>query len=448
MFPVNRSNSMTRSFAKFMNRIRRPSPALLIAIVLGLLGIGAGAVFGWARYHLWAAERALKNYDFDQAHGELQLYVKVRSGDADVHLLAAQIARRCDAYDEAEKHLREAFQQSGMTEGFALERSLLSAQQGNFEAVERSLWGRTGPDYPEAVLVLEALAKGYANHNRQAQTLFCLNLLLERDPNHPYALLARARAWEDRAAHGEKDRDEDALRDFEKAVELRPTFDARFGLAGALYRVGRVRDALSQYEQLHQLRPAQIEVVLGLARCRYSLHEVQESKRLLQEVLDAQPDHAGALLELGRALLHEGQLGEAESLLRRAVTYSPPYQTEPLRVLCRCLEAEKKPEESRQFTDELERREAAVIDVERLTAQAGREPLNVSLRYDIALKLIALGREEDGIAALKSVLDLDPRHVPANERLANYFEKLGQTDRAAQYHRAAALADDANLGNK
>src|SRR5262249_39674781 len=146
--------------------------------------------------------------------------------------------------------------------------------------------------YPEAVLVLEALAKGYANRYRHGQVLVCLNILLDREPRHPQALLMRARAWEDRAAHGEKERNHDALRDFERAVELSPTFEARLGVAGALYRVGRPYDALNEYEQLRQLQPTHAEVLLGLARCRHSLHEVDEARRLLDELLDAQPNAA------------------------------------------------------------------------------------------------------------------------------------------------------------
>jgi tetratricopeptide (TPR) repeat protein len=413
-----------------------------------LIGAGTAAFFGWTHYQLWAAERALKRYAFDEAQGHLDSYMELRSGDADVHLLAAQIARRRDAYAEAEKHLTAAFQQGGMTETLALERSLLTAQQGNFESVERSLWGRTGPDYPEAVLVLEALAKGYVNHFRQAQTLFCLNLLLEREPNHPNALLARARAWEDRAAHGEKDREEDALHDYEKAVELNPTFEAQLGLAGTLYRTGRVHDALVQYERLYHAQPDNTELGLGLARCCFSVHRVQDAKQLLHKILDSSQDHAGALLELGRIRLHEYATPEAESLLRRAVANSPLYRSEPLRLLCRCLELANKPEESQQFGDELGRREAAVLEVERMTSQAGREPLNVSLRFEIGKKLTALGRDEDGAAALMSVIDLDPRHGPAHEVLADYFERIGRSERALHHRRSASVAGNSSPQNK
>jgi tetratricopeptide (TPR) repeat protein len=428
--------------------LRQHSRSVLLALILTLSAIGAAVLVGWPRYQLHAAEQALHRYAFDDAQQHMDRYFKIRSGDAAAHLLAAQIARRRDDYTGAEKHLAAALQQPGMTESISLERMLLTAQQGNFESAERSLWGRTGPEYPEAVVVLEALAKGYVNHYRQAQELYCLNLLLERDPNHPYALLARARAWEDRAAHGEKEREEDALRDYEKAVELYPTFDARLGLAGTLYRVGRVHDAAYQFEQLYAEHPEHTEVIFGLARCRYSLHQVSEAKQLFRKVLDAQPEHAGALLDLGSVLVHEGKLAGAESVLQRAVACSPRFRPEPLRVLSRCLEAAGKSAEAGRIADELKKRDAEVIEVERMSSRAAKDPRNVALRYEVAVKLTALGREHDGAAALLSAIDLDPRHGPAHESLANYFERQGQTDRAELHRRMAAANAETGTGIK
>jgi predicted Zn-dependent protease len=177
-------------------------------------------------------------------------------------------------------------------------------------------------------------------------------------------------------------------------------------------------------------------VLFGLARCRYSLHEVQESKQLLQQVLEQQPDHASALLDLGRVMIHEGRWVEAETWLRQAVAHSPRFHSEPVRVLCRCLEAANKTEEARQCAAELVQREAEVIEVERMTSQARREPLNSSLRMEIARKLMALGREQDGVAALMTLIDLDSRHEPAHEALAEFFERTGQTERALRHRRA------------
>jgi tetratricopeptide (TPR) repeat protein len=409
---------------------------VLSALILAIAAAGVTAVGVWAQYHLDAAQRALERYAFDEAQHHLDLCLKVRSSSAAVHLLAAQTARRRDAYKEAEAHLADCIRLGGMTPATALERMLLTAQQGDLDGVETPLRARAGADNPEAVLVLEALAKGYANRFWDSNALVCLNILLARRPQHPEALFLRARAWENRAAKGEKEREQDALNDYEKAIELVPSFEAQLGLAGTLYRVGRPWEAMCMYERLRPLQPANPTLLLGLARCRYNLNEVDEAQRLLDELLEQYPNHAAALLERGRLALHAGQLAEAEQWLRRAASASPRHQVGSHRVLCRCLEGADKTAEARQCLDELQAREAEVVDLERQVLRANREPRDVALRYEIAIQMMRLGREQDGVAALFFVLEQQPRHGPARAALADYLERVGQPDRAARHRRA------------
>jgi tetratricopeptide (TPR) repeat protein len=363
--------------------------------------------------------------------------LQVRPGSAPVHLLAAQAARRRDDYEGARRHLAAGVQLGGVTPATSLEHLLLAAQQGDLGGVEGQLQTRAADDGPEAVLAHEALAKGYVNCFWWSHALVCLNVLLERQPEHPQARLLRARLWEDRALRGEKERDRDALRDYQKALELNPTPAARLGLAGTLYRLGRPWDALLEYERLGHPQPAADELLLGLARCRYSLHEVDEARRLLDELLQQSPDHPAALLERGRLALHAGQLAEAERWLRRAADAAPRYDGAALRVLGRCLEAAHKTEEARRCRDELGRREGDVLRLERLTLRANREPHDVALRYEVALGLMGLGREQDGVGALLFVVEQEPHFGPAQAALAEYFERTGQPGRAARHRRAS-----------
>jgi tetratricopeptide (TPR) repeat protein len=427
---------MIQPFRTLTSPLRRHSRLSCLALILVVLAAGASALFLWPQYHVKAAQRALERYAFEEAQRHLELALKVRWGNAELHLLAAQTARRRDTYDEAERHLAECIRLGGMTSAAALERMLLTTQQGEFDREETTLRARTDPDDPDAVLVLEALAKGYANRFWNENSLVCLNILLQRRPDHPQALLMRARNWENRARKGEMEREQDALRDYEKAVDLDPSFEAQLGLAGTLYRVGRPWEALLIYERLRPAQPANPAVLLGLARCRYSLHEVDEAQRLLDELLEKSPGDAAALLERGRLALHAGQWDEAEKLLRRAASAAPRYDAEAQRALCRCLEAEDKTAEARSCREELHQREAKILELERLILRANREPQDVALRYAIALELMRQGREQDGVAALFFILEQQPRHEPAREALADYFERTGQPGRAARHRRA------------
>jgi tetratricopeptide (TPR) repeat protein len=397
--------------------------------LLVFTALAAGGIFLAAEYQFRAAERDLDRHAFAEAQRGFDWYLRLHPSSARAHLLAAQAARRRDAYGEAEQHLDACIRLEGMAEPAALERLLLAAQQGDLGDIEAALKKSTGANDPYAGLVLEALAKGYLNRFWMNEALECLNRLLEREPKHVEALLMRARVWEDRAAKGEQEHELDALHDYEAAIEIDPTFTARLGLAGTLFRLGRPWDAAFEFERLHAEQPAEIEVLYGLARCRYSLHDVDEARRLLDEVLEAGPNQRGALLERGRLALHEGLLDDAEQCLSRAVAVAPEYDCEPLRLLHQCLQVEHKDNEAQRCFDLLCRKEADVVRVDRRMLQANRDPRNVALHFEVAMEVMGLEREQEGVAALFVVLELEPAHRPAHVALADYFERTGQRAR-------------------
>jgi tetratricopeptide (TPR) repeat protein len=430
-------------FSALVGLLRRRPGLLVLALLLVLLATGAVGVFFWSQYHLDSARQALDRHALDEAQHHLDLCLRVRFRSAAVHLLAAQTARRRDDLDRAEQHLAACLELDERTEAAGLERLLLTAQQGDLNDVEGLLRERTGADDPQAVLVLEALAWAYVHRCLQLDALVALNLLLKRQPQHPQALLMRARVWENLAQGGRTEREPNALADYEKAVELLPTsFEARLGQAGSLYRLGRPADALLEYERLHQRDATHAEVLLGLARCRYSVSDVHEARRLLDELLAQHPNHARGLLERGRLALHEGELAEAEKWLHQAVEAGPPCDREALRVLGRCLEAAHKDSEARRCLARLRQREAEFVRLDCLTMQVNRDPHNLPLRFNTSVQLLRFGRELEGVAGLYLVLEQQPRHGPAHAALADYFERTGQPARAARHRRASS--SDAN----
>jgi thioredoxin-like negative regulator of GroEL len=422
---------------------------LMAALAFVLAATAVAALYLWPQYHLRAAERAIEQYNFDEAQRHLDLCLKVRGKNSHLHFLAAQTARRRDAYEQAHEHLSACLELQGMAPAIALERLLLTAQQGDLDDMEGLLKARTAAHNPEAELVLEALAKGYLARFWESDALGCLDTLLERQPGHLPALLLRARVLESLADHGAPERDQDALSDYEKAIALSPSFAPRLGWAGTLYRVGKPWEAMLEFERLRALQPENAGVLLGLARCRYSLHEVDEARRLLDLLIEQLGDRdprgyaerkgkEAALLERGRLAIHAGQWADAEKWVRQAAALAPPFDVEPTRLLAQCLETEHKDEEARRCQELLREREARALGVERQILEANRDPRNVALRYEIALSLISLGQDRDGVSCLFLVLEQQPRHGPAHAALVDYFERTGQPDRAARHRKAVS----------
>ena len=78
-------------------------------------------------------------------------------------------------------------------------------------------------------------------------------------------------------------------------------------------------------------------LLLGLARCRFYSHELDQAQELLDTLLATQPDHVDALVERGRLALCRGQVPEAEQSLARATSVAP-WHREASRRLHACLE--------------------------------------------------------------------------------------------------------------
>jgi Tfp pilus assembly protein PilF len=59
------------------------------------------------------------------------------------------------------------------------------------------------------------------------------------------------------------------------------------------------------------------------------------------------------------------------------------------------------------------------------------------LRCEAGLILMRRGLEAEGLRWLESALAVDPRHAGTHQALADYFERTGDAERAAQHRRLA-----------
>ncbi len=386
---------------------------LAAAFLLAAAGAWAGACW-WTSTHLQAAREALARQRPELARRHLKRCLQVWPGSVEVRLLAAQAARRLDLDEEAEWHLTACEQRQGVTAATALEWSLLRAQRGELADVEGPLRDMVQHDHADSLLILEALAKGYRNTFRPEDVVDALDLLLQRQPDHLIGLRLRGQALEGLDVHDE------ARRDFQRAVDLDPdSVDTRLSLADCLARLGHTREAVAHYEYLRQRPPGSPEPILGLARCRHDLHELDEARRLIEDLLAERPDCVPALVEGGRLALQSGQVQQAEERLQRAVALAP-FDRDAWLVLHRCLEAQGKEEEDRRCQARLAAIEEDLMRLTTLRAQVLDTPQDAGLRCEIGMLLLRTGREPEGLRWLKSALQCDPNHRPARAALAEY----------------------------
>jgi tetratricopeptide (TPR) repeat protein len=381
-------------------------------------------------YYYRKGHQAVAHGDLSRAQAHFDHYLERQPDDADVRLSAARVARRRDAYADAERHLTIYEQLQGVTAGSALERALLRAQQGNLEGVEARLKAlASADDQPERVLILEALAKGSLAAYRPNEALSYLNLLLESEPGNVPELLLRAHTLE------KLERDEDALGDYQEAVRRVPGFfQARIGLAGALAAMGRIQEAITYYEQLLQEQPDQVEVVIGLAHCRHDNHELAAAAQLLDGLLTRQPDCLAALVEQARVAMHQGKPAEAERLLQRAARLAPENQ-DVFYLLYQCLQAQHKESEAQKYRAQLRQLEVATAREITLMARLRDSPRDASLRYEIGMVFLQRGQTQEGLHWLRGALEIEPAHEPSHAALADFFDRTGQPSLALEHRK-------------
>ena len=362
--------------------------ALLVVGGLVLLGLGglAGGTRLWADRHVQIAELALERNDLELAQQHLEQSLSLWNSRVDVHLLAARTARRRDDFDRADAHLTACERLERPGEAALLERALLIAQQGEPDSVRPHLETVLKQRPDQAPPILEALGKGYLNSFINNDALRCFNALLKLQPNHAQALLGRGKTY-DRLVRYDR-----AQADYRRAVELSPSLEeARLRLGESLYRSGRSWEAVPHYECLRWRIPVHTpEVLLGLARCRHDLGELEKARDLLDTLLTDHPGHAAARLELGRLAFHAGRTAEAEKWLRRAAA-SAPNDHDAHRALLLCLKALGKDAETRSCLAHLEQVDSQLQQLNALIHRTKDRRRDAPLRWEIGQLLDRLG---------------------------------------------------------
>jgi tetratricopeptide (TPR) repeat protein len=408
-------------------------PLVLLLVPLGLGGYHVGRHL-WADYHFRAAGRALERRDFGVAHHHLRACLTVHRRNPELLLLAARTARRANDYEAATQYLDLlALVQAGSAVGVR-ERLLAAAQQGQLDAAaEGQLWALVKDHHPESILILEALTRGYLHVYRLGSALECLQCWLARQPDCVQAMLWRGQIWE--GMH----REDEARNDYLRALELAPEDnDAHLRLAVFLAYTNQAAEALPHFERVRQKQPHNPTVVVGLARCHYVLGQTAQAEQLLDARLRDDPHDLAALRERGKIALYQGHVTEAEPWLRQTLELDP-YDSEGLSLLILCLHQQEKHAEARALSGQLKQVEADLDELAQLNREVLKDPENAGPRCQAGLLCLRNGQEQEGLRWFAGALQVDPQHRPTHQALADYFERTGLADRAAE-HRARALS--------
>jgi tetratricopeptide (TPR) repeat protein len=416
--------------------VRRP------ARTLGLLAFLAGLVMGavWVGRSLWAASH-LRAAREDVARGHnatalrhLREYRQFRPEGREAFLLSARVAWRGAAWSQAEEALDTYGRLYGDDEALVLERQLFRAARGEVEAARPLLQARIEQGGPEGGVALEALGAGLLHRLRWNDTAALLGHWLEREPGNIAALLLLGKL------HDQREEPAEAMQTYRQILEADPEHDeARLRLATALLQLSRGDEALAHLEYLRPRLPDNPEVMVQLARALSLQARRDEARALLDQCLRTHPDHAGALAELGLIAGHEGDATAAEEYLGRATRLDPGNLPARFQYY-RALNRNNKNAEADQELAAIRQAEADMLRIRELVqGRLQQAPNDPAVHYELGVIALRAGLVEEGVAWLRSALELRPDYARAHEALARYYQLAGNPAMAARHRQEARL---------
>jgi tetratricopeptide (TPR) repeat protein len=398
---------------------------LALLLLLSALALG---VHLWAATRYRAAREALARGDYSQAQQHLARCARVWLWGAETRLLQARAARLAGEYDRAESYLRSCEELGGPPDRVAVERALRRVQQGDLASGEKPLVSRVLRGDPDTVLILETLTPAFLSRYRLLDAAECVKRWLEREPD-------RLQAWSYQAKVFDLLKDQDqALASYRRIVQLDPdNLQARLTLAGLVAELDP-QEAVGCFGYVRDRQGDSPALLAGLARCRLKLGQPDEARQLLDAALAVQPDSWAALSERARLALQTESAEEAEKWFRRALALKP-YEPDVLHGFHSCLVQAGKKKEAEEVWARVARVKADMDQVSALTRQVAAQPHDPALRCEVGTILMRNGLEKEGLGWLATALQEDPSHPATHRILAEYYERTGDAQRAAE-HRA------------
>ena len=403
----------------------------------GLLALVLIGTALWVWYHRrtereWRnAQAALTRHDLTAAAIHLDRHLASHPDDAAGLFLAARTARRRERFADAGRYLERCQQLTGVTDATRLEWDLLRVQQGDTSGIDSRLRATTGPDHPDALFVLEALARGYIRLERPSDALEACDLWQARDPGQPWPYVLRGHIFERLSL---LDR---AEAEYRTAVMAAPELaDARVALGELLLRQRQPAAAAEQFDVVLTRDSNHLDAVLGLATCRIEEGRPGEAAMLLDRVLDHDPALARALFLRGKTAMQLEAPAQAVGWFREAVRVAPsdPEAVYQLAQAYRAVGAEAEATAATRRADQLH---ADVKKLDDLIRQIARAPDDAHARHEAGVLALRLGRIADGLRWLNGLLVLKGDHRATHAVLADHYRQTGDRERAEHHQRLA-----------
>jgi tetratricopeptide (TPR) repeat protein len=195
---------------------------------------------------------------------------------------------------------------------------------------------------------------------------------------------------------------QEAIGQYEQALRLKPDFaEAHYNFGVALVGQGRLQSAIGHYEQALQINPNDAEVHNSLGIALQQAGRVQEAIGHYERALQVRPRFADAHNNLGIALMGQGRLQEAIDHYEQALRIQPDYAKAECNWANGLFRAGKAQEAIGHYEQALQ-----------------MAPDFVEARFNLGLALEKTGRVQEAIQQYELALRMRPNFIEAQGALA------------------------------
>ncbi len=209
-----------------------------------------------------------------------------------------------------------------------------------------------------------------------------------------------------------------------------------FNLGNALARLGRMTEAVEQYEQAVRIRPNFADAQNNLGMVLEQAGRVPEAIIQFKQTLQTRPDYAEAHNNLGMALDQVGRVPEAIIQFEQALQIRPDYFEAHNNLGMAFAQTGRMPEAIGQFEQ--------AVQIKPSLAEA---------HNNLGLALEQMGKLREAIGHYEQALRIEPDYAEAHDNLGMAFTRLGRmTEAVEQYEQAVRIKPNfaeahINLGN-
>jgi len=248
---------------------------------------------------------------------------------------------------------------------------------------------------------------------------------------------------------------------WQDTVEKRPNNPrARYSLGHALVRLGRVPEAMEQYEQALRLKPGYAEAHNNLGAALMGQGRLPEAIGHYEQALRIKADDAEAHNNLGAALMEQGRLPEAIGHYEQALRIKPDFAEAHYNLGATLQGVGRVPEAIEQYEQALRLKPeyaeahnnlaAVLMGRGRLPEAIGHyeqalqiKPDDAEAHYNLGVALRGVGRAPEAIEHWEKAVRIKPDYAEAHNNLATALMGQGKLQEAiGHYEQALRIKPD------